>query len=547
MSNLTTKAASGLSWTVVSASFTLVMQLTYTAVMAQILSPSDFGIMTLAMSIVTFGGMFTNMGIGKAIVQKEQILTTDIRAALTSNLVLGSSLYLIIFFTSPYLALIFVQKTDDMVVAELAHSGFITAQLIKFDYLTQISNSRLLTSQVLRLVSIALVVSAISAVSINLLRRDMRFKAVSIINFTAFFIGYLFVGIGMAASGFGVWSLACAGLSQGIITATLAYIMVRHSIVPTFLWKHFKPLLAYGSKVTINTLIEYVSDNVNTYLISPFFGMASLGIYSQGRKLIFLPIHVLIANVHRVIFPAFSRLNTNPKKLKEAYLTTLTMVTLFLAPVAVGMSVAAREIVLTIYGEKWVDAIIILQIFCYSILLRYIVLFASTVCDAIAKLNVKMFINLTWLILGFVGFFALMSFGLPGLAYSVLIGEIVCSILYMWLMKRYLDVSLLDFIKAYTPGVVTALIVGLAIYGTTVLMSWSNLPTGVVVITQIIAGGLALGIKVVLFPGNILKEKILFFLDKLNVKKIQHPLVKRVYTIYLNYLGVASQQPASIP
>lgn len=521
MSNLTSKTFNGLKWTGLSAVLTMTMQLTYTSVMANSLEKADFGIMTIAMMVVTFSGFFTNMGIGQAIIQKEKIVASDIRAALTSNLSLGIVSYLVIFLGAPFMAPWFIG--EEKIGAALRQERIT------------------IFVEVLRVVSLSLLISGFSSVSVNLLRRNMRFKTIALINFVAFMIGYIVIGISMVHMGYGVWSLASSGLSQVTITSVLAYLSVRHSLIPTFLWQHFKPLLAYGSKVTFNTIIEYMSDNVNNFFISPYFGLPALGVYDQGRKLIFLPVHLIIANIHRVIFPTFSRLNTDLQKLKSAYLTVLMLVGLFLIPAAVGMSVAAREIVLTIYSKKWIDSIIILQILCFAIMLRYLVFFASTICDSIARLNAKTYINIFWLVLGVAGFFLLKGFGLPGLAYSVLIGEIVRNLMFMRLMNKFLGVTFKDFYEAFMPGVISALLVSAAIFGVTQLLLHGGVAVKFVVIAQIMVGGLTLGLKTLLFPDRVLKEKMIFLLDKLNLAHIQQPLFKRLYARYISYLNPKPQ------
>src|SRR6266404_3595628 len=99
--NLTSKALRALNWGYLSTITNAVMQIGFTAVLARLLNPDAYGLIAMAGLILRFGSYFANMGIGSALIQKDELTTEEIRAGFTSSVLLGLAFSFLIYVLAP--------------------------------------------------------------------------------------------------------------------------------------------------------------------------------------------------------------------------------------------------------------------------------------------------------------------------------------------------------------------------------------------------------------------------------------------------------------
>ena len=186
VANLTARAASGLRWSYIGYATLLAVNLVYTAVISRLLDPANFGLIALANLVVLFAQMFARMGLASAIVQKPKLSEEDIRAASTVGIALGAACFVAIWGLSPAIGDLFRQP-------ELP--------------------------PVLRALGVTFIFQGWAATAMGLLRRQLRFRVLSLIGVGTYVLGYLVVGIGLALLGAGVWSLVAAALVSQVSLA----------------------------------------------------------------------------------------------------------------------------------------------------------------------------------------------------------------------------------------------------------------------------------------------------------------------------------------
>jgi O-antigen/teichoic acid export membrane protein len=444
---------------------------------------------------------------GQAIVQKKELSTEDIRAAFTSALLLGCFFFVALWYLAPLSGLLF----DDS-----AASG---ANLV----------------EVVRIMALSFLLGGFSSTANSLLRRRMEFKLLSIAETGSYIIAYLVIGVGLAYAGFGVWSLVYATLSQTAIVAIVSYLLVRHNIQLLFSWKYYKPLFAYGSKMSFISFLEFLYSNMDTLLIGHFLGSAKLGIYNRAYNLIYLPLYFLTTSLAKVIFPSFSQIQFDRKKLASIYLSSITLVASVLIPASVGVIVAGRELVLILLGDKWMESIPILQIICIAIPLALITMFAGIVCDATASLKKKIILNLIYIhfIIGL--FFLLKDYGLKGFAATIATGEIVKTGMYMYLMKQILAIDYKRLFSSYIPGIINGAVIGLVLYLITSSLRSSESPLWLIFSSQLVTGAFLLAVLMLLVPHPVLKSEMYGFLSKVDLSKSRY--YDKLVLPYLNFLS----------
>ncbi|MBC5772980.1 lipopolysaccharide biosynthesis protein [Pontibacter sp. KCTC 32443] len=501
--NLASKAVNGIKWGSASTIANAVMQIGYTAIMARILSPEAFGLVAIAGVIIRFGSYFANLGLNKAVVQQEELTKDHIRAAFTSSAILGLLFTGIIWAVAPIAAMFF--KNPDAI-------------------------------PIVRAMAFAFLISGLSSTALSLLERNMQFKAISILETVSYIISYLGAGITLAYLGFGVWSLIYATLLQMVILLIGAYAVVRHNILFTFDWQVYKPLFSYGSRMSLISFLEFLSINLDTILIGRFLGDFRLGIYNRSRELISQPMHMLTRTIIKVMFPSFSKLQSDNERLGKAYLSSITFLATLIIPVCFGILVAAPEIVALLLGDKWIAAVPVLQILCLGIPLSFITMFAGMICDAKAALNSKIVLNVAFMVVISIFFFLFKGFGLLGFASAIVLGELVKIIFYQKIINRELNISYRQQISVYLPGVINGSIIAVAIYVVSSLFRSPDVSILVVLLAQILTGAILLAILTLFFPHKLLRADIGLLFSKLGLADNTESYQSKIMLKYKNYL-----------
>jgi O-antigen/teichoic acid export membrane protein len=418
-SDIKKKVFSGLFWTTGATLINVFSQIAYTSVMARLLDPTAYGLVAMGDILLRFASYFSNMGLAQALIQKEEVTKEDIRAAFTSSIMLGISLYTLFFFLAPFSFYLFPIEGLVPVIRVMA--------------LSFLFNSFFLTSNAL-------------------LRRELKFNITAKIQVFSTLTASFGVGLTLAYLNYGVWSLVLSSLSQILLNGLISYAYVRHSLILSFKWKYYRPLLGFGGKVTLNGFLTFLSYNIGTAFIGNFFGGRVLGFYSRASFLAQLPVQYLTSSISQVLFPAMSRVQNQPEKLKKAYLTSSGYLAFLIIPACTGMSLAAEPLILMFLGEKWHPSIPILQILSFAPIFNFLTIFGGAALEATNRVGLKIKITILHLISMLVCVALLARLGILGLASAIVLADLVKYLVYLYFTKKILNYSIKDWWEAHLPA-----------------------------------------------------------------------------------------------
>ena len=456
---LTVKAARGMKWNILATVVNAVLQLGYISAMARLLEPEAFGLMALGMAVIRFGRYFAQMGVTQALIQKPELQPKEIRAAFTGSLVLGIFFFLIFFFGAPLANLVFADQDLKYVVRALALSFLVTG---------------------------------LSATAVGLLRRQLRFKALALADMAAYIISYGIVGVPLALSGWGVWSLIFASLTQPLIQASVAYFYARHSIVPLFDWKVGLPLYRFGSQVSLISFFEYIGSTLDTFIIGRWMGSAFLGLYNRAYLLVNLPMEYFTGSISKVFLPAFSRMQEKLDRLKEVFLSAYSVMIFMILSLSLGIAAAADTIVTVVLGPDWADAIPLLQILAPAAALNFLSHLQGVLFEATAQLKDKMRIKGLYIFLLLGAFYVMKPYGMKGIAVAVLGSQLIFHLAYLMVTTRLFKMSIVSLVKLYFPGLVNAVVTAAGIYAVGWLLKENGVPMVVNLVAQMLTGAFLL-------------------------------------------------------
>ena len=456
--SLVTKTLSGIRWTALATLTNVTFNLGYTAVMARLLAPSAFGLIAMAQIAIRFLSYFAQLGVGPALVQKPELAEQDIRAALTLSVAVNALLFAMMWLLAP-----------------LAGSLFNNTEIIP----------------ILRGLSAAFLFSGFSVVSMSLLRRNLKFKQLAVVETASYIVGYGFVGIGGALQGLGVWSLVFAVIGQEAVTLAVSYAYVRHSLRPISAWTEMRHFLNFGSKYSVIGFLEYIGGNLDSLLIGRLQGETMLGFYNRAQTLVRLPMHHVGNAIGKVLFPVLSSAQADKQKLAHAYLAGWVLIGSLATSISFALIPAATDAVLTLLGSQWISIIPIVEIAAIAVPFAFLTVLSGSVCDAQGLLWPKLAIQfLTITILG-LAIYLLQHEGASGFAKAMVITEAIRLALYVVLHFRRLPLIATEFLTANLAIAVVASITTSAVWQSARLTHEHALPAIACLIAEIATGGLA--------------------------------------------------------
>jgi len=462
--NISSLAIRGFKWSYLSAIVNAVLIMGMTAILARILDPAEFGLVAAANILLRFTTYLT-VGIEPAIIQKKDLSELDIRTSFTLSVLIGLSTCGLV-----------------MLFAPLAVNVIPSAEIVP----------------VIRVLALALLFNGLSMTAVALLKKELGFRALAKIEIAAYVTGYCVVGLILALNGFGIWSLVCASLTQSLMIGALAYVIIRHGCRPVLDRGSRRHLVSFGGKSTLLSFLEFLGFNVDNLVIGHGLGPAALGLYTRAMALIDLPIQQITTPLLKVSFPAMSQIQNDYVKLREVYASTITIMVVIAVPAAVGLIPAASDLVLTLLGLKWVDAIPILQVLSILIPIAMVTGFMGSICTATGRLNGRLTIQAVFIVALPVVVFAAADQGLTAIAIAVVGAHMVRLVALAFLIRTILRFPMRELGRCLLPGAVGALAAFVTI--SAVHGEIGQLPSPIALLIEIAVGAVTLAAVVTIMP-----------------------------------------------
>jgi lipopolysaccharide exporter len=500
--SLTARAASGLSWSALSTVVLVVANLGYTASVSRLLEPADFGLIAIANLVVLFGQYFARMGIASALVQKPELSDDEIRAASTAGVVFG---------------LVCLGLT--WILAPAVGGLFDAPQVVP----------------VLRGLGLSFLFVGWSMTGLGLLRRELRFRTLSLISVGSYVVGYLVVGIGLAVLGAGVWSLVAATVTSTLIQAVWQLAVLRHPLRPVLRWQPYRTVCGYGTRLSVAHVLDYLGSNVDTFAVARIASTALLGQYTRAYYLVFQPLgNYLSTALTNVSFAALSRVQDDPGRLRRGYLSVMSLGALLIFPLCAGMAAAAPELVGTVLGPQWGPAVGLVPWFALAGGCHVASQLSQSLAEARAELNRSVAVQAAYLVV-LVGLVLLalpfVGRGVWVIGAAVAAAELLRYLAYLVLAGRVLELSMTRLGRAHLPAVVVGVGVALAVAATGAALATA--PAVAALAVQMAAGALALAVCLRWCPGTAIRADLRHRLASAGLLGTPDGVRQRVATLVL--------------
>lgn len=506
---LFSKTLHGLQWTTISTVASTIIQIIHMALVSRLLGSEEFGTIALGGSIIGFSYFFSSLGIGQALVQKEELTEKDIRVLFTLSIFLSAIVFAIIWTLMPFFISSMYPKADLEKVTLIA-----------------------------RLMSFGILLSGFGTVPGAMIRRSFDFKR-GAVTFMIISVLNSVIIISFAYFGFGVWSLVIGALTQGTISTIANYYLIgRVFIKPLFSFAEFKPFISYSGNLSLNSIMEYINQTMDQVLIGRFSGAAKVGLYTRVNLLFYLPSYYLTTTITRVLFPAMSRMQDDKVRMQANFIRIVVFLSILMFPLAGGVAIAADNIILVALGTKqnWVSGANVLRIYGFASVLGMITMQSGVICDATAYLRPKLILNCCHFFVVGILFYLFRSYDLVGFACALLIAETIRNIAYSFLMRRVLNLSYYTYYKSLIPAVIVCLFVTACIFGMTSLVHYFELSYIIGFFLQMFTGAVSLTIAILFLPIPLIRRELMWLLERLG-PRLQNLKIAKTVNWYIYFLN----------
>ena len=121
-------------------------------------------------------------------------------------------------------------------------------------------------------------------------------------------------------------------------------------------------MLRFGGTLTLNGIVVYIAYNLDKVLLGRWWGAQAVGLYGRAYTLINIPTENLNNAAGEVAFPALSRVQDDPVRLKRYFLKGYSLVLALTVPITIACALFANDLIPVVLGPKWHEAIPIFRL-----------------------------------------------------------------------------------------------------------------------------------------------------------------------------------------
>lgn len=451
--SLKQQTISGIIWSAIQKFGTLGISFVSTIVLARLLSPDDYGCIGLLAIFIVIAEVFVNGGFASALIQKKNPSQKDYSTVFIWNIFVSLILYFILYLIAPYVA------------------SFYQIPILV---------------SVLRVQGIIIFINALSIIQLSILRKQLQFKKISIIQILASIVSVLFAII-MAFKGWGIWSLVMQQLLYSLITTMSLWFTANWKPVLCFSFKSFKDLFSYGAFLLLSDLLNSIYENIQGLLIGKKYTSIDMGYYTQARRLETVPTQSISYVVSQVTFPVFAKLQNNKQQLYVAVRKSLRMMIFFNFPLMILLIVVAEPLFILLFSDKWINSIPYFRILCLSGIANCLQSVNYQVVCAVGRSREVFKWNIIKRLIGFIFIFIGLYWGIIGLLYGM-----VCSFYFTFIVNALVATPITGYtiyqqLKDMFPVLVISILSAILPY---LMIGFSEFNSFIILLLQIIIYGI---------------------------------------------------------
>ncbi|MBI0577476.1 lipopolysaccharide biosynthesis protein [Neobacillus cucumis] len=475
--NLKNRVMSGLFWTFGERILTQGVSFVLSIILARLLMPSEYGEVALILVFINLASVFVSQGIGESLIQKKDADETDFSTIFYCSFIISILLYIILFFTAPYIAIFY-------------------------------DNSDLIW--VLRTLALVLPVSSISTVQQAYVSKKMMFKKFFFSNLGGTLVSG-FIGIVMAYYGFGIWALVAQYLLNTVVGTIVLFFTIQWRPRLLFSITSAKELIGFAWKLVTADFINIGYNELRSLIIGKIYTMADLAYYNRGNQFPSLIISNINTAISKVVFPAMSEVNDNISRLKTVTRRSMKITSYLILPLMIGLMCVANSLIRVLLTEKWLFAVPFLQICCVYWLFQPMQTANWQAIKALGRSDLLMNLEILKKVIGVTMLLISMNISVYALTISNAVFAGISMIINMIPNKKLINYSMAEQFRDLAPPLLLSITMGGIIY----TLSWISLPALAILGLQVLCGGI-----IYVGASYIFQLDSFIYLSEMIIKKV---------------------------
>lgn len=371
--------------------------------------------MAMASILTGYVELFSEMGLGSAIIQKKEITQEELSSTFWFNIGVGVIFAILCFGLAYPTAWIF----DEYRIVPITE-----------------------------MISFLFIIGSLMIVPYTVLAREARFKEIGIINLVAVIISSLSM-LFMASRGFGVWTLIYGTIILRLITVMLTFLLSKWRPLLHFRLDEVKGLLKFGLHIAGSRSLSYVLQKSDKFIAGKFFNAQSLGYYSFAVQLASIPTDKIVSTVQQVSFTVFSKYQGELEKCQDMYLKSVRYIGIFSIPLFTGGFFLGDEIIRVLLGDKWAPIIFMFRFLCLAQVVQAITAINGTINSSLGRPHWYLYFVVINLLVMPISILAAAMYGLNALVIPwITLYPLIC-VGWTWITLRKLNINIMDYLNIF--------------------------------------------------------------------------------------------------
>ena len=420
--SIKSQSISGLKWSAIERFGVQAIQFIIGLILARLLSPSDYGIIGMLAIFMAISQTIINSGFSSALIQNQNRTETDFSTAFYFNIVVGIVCYAILFVAAPYIAVFFNEP---------------------------------ILKPVLRVFAINLFIGSLAVVPAAKFSIKIDFKTQSKASIIATLISGT-LGITLAYRGVGVWALVAQSVCHSVCNVTLLWYLLKWKPLWTYSWNSFKQLFSYGGNILLSGLLHTVYENLTTLVIGKFYSSKDLGFFTRGQQFPSLLSTNITGILQRVTFPILSKIQDDTPRLMSVYRDYIKITSLGIFFLLSLLASLGRPLVELLLTDKWIEAVIYLQIFCFALMFDHLCQINLNLLYVIGNTKYVLRLEIIKKTISFAILLASIPFGVLAICISKVIYTQIAVFINTYYTGKLFNFGYLKKIKDFLPYLIFA-------------------------------------------------------------------------------------------
>lgn len=428
--SLKKEAVGGVFWTFLQQFGSQIINFGISIILARLLLPKDFGTIALMDIVMAIGSIIISSGMASSLIRTKDADESDYSTVFYFNFAASIIIYIIAFFAAPLLA-----------------------NFYEIPILTPLT----------RVYCLSFIIGAFSSIQSTILTKEMKFKKIMQISLPSLIISGI-VGIAMAYSGFGVWSLIGSSLSLQIVKTAQLWYFSNWRPQRIFVYSKLKEHLAFGSNLLMAGLLTVIFQNSYTLIIGKVFTIGDLGLYNRANSIKQLPVSNISNALNKVSYPLFAKIKDDSITLRNAYIKLMKMVIFIVSPIMFFIIIFAEPIIRFLLTEKWIEAVPYLQILSLSAILYPIHVYNLNILKVKGRSDLFLKLDILKKVVIVIAILATIKFGIIGLAWGQVATSIISLFINSYYSGKFINLNLWLQIKMLAPSIIISAFLAGAVY-----------------------------------------------------------------------------------